>query len=186
MMFLAAVLVIVSVMSTSAQQSALCKPPSFTARNLGVSTSGFQLAGAVDLYNDADGQLSLSEDRMGGKWSMYDGNDLKLYIYDPTDGCTVWDMTSAWDALNDEISKNGQLLASYALSNNAGSYDAYYYTNGNITMRGLYDSNCLAVVSTVNIDGVPASMSILTNVVIDNPDLSQISARQQEAAFICN
>ncbi|GFS08845.1 hypothetical protein ElyMa_006605800 [Elysia marginata] len=166
MMFLAAVLVIVSVISTSAQQSSFCKPPSFTARNLGVSTPGFQLAGAVDLYNDADSQLSLHEDRMGGKWSLYDGNDLKLYIYDPTDGCTVTDMSGAWDALDSDFSQNSQLLASYALSNNAGSYDAYSYTNGNITMSGLYDSNCLAVVSTVNIDGVPASMSILTDVVI--------------------
>ncbi|GFR67220.1 hypothetical protein ElyMa_003700200 [Elysia marginata] len=60
------------------------------------------------------------------------------------------------DVLNSEFSNNGQLLANYALSNNAGSYDAYSYTNGNMTVKGLYDSNCLVVVLTVDIDAVPA------------------------------
>ncbi|GFR67223.1 hypothetical protein ElyMa_003700300 [Elysia marginata] len=186
MMFFAAVLVIVSLMSTSAQQSATCKPPTFMGRILAFSSSDFKLAGAVDVYYDVDRQLSLSEERMGGKWALYDDNDLKLYIYDPMEGCTVTDMSEPLDVLNREFSNNGQLLANYVLPNNAGSYDAYSYTNGNMTVKGLYDSNCLVVVSTVNIDGVPTSTSILTNVVTDNPDLSQIDARQQDAASSCS
>ncbi|GFS06035.1 hypothetical protein ElyMa_004697100 [Elysia marginata] len=173
-MFLAAVLVTVSLVSVSTQTFP-CKPPSFTARSLDVINFKIE-----NIYNDAGRDIILREDLNSSRWRLSDNKNLTEYIYNTTN-CERSDFSIS------EADGGYKLKHSLDLPNDTGSYYAWSGSSDDVTLEVLVDNHCIPISTRIIYDKDLVASIFVTNVVTDNPDLSQIDARlrQVQNASFC-